>query len=317
MSCSATGEFKNIIRSHEVSAEKGYTMVEYVKRAGEWRTITPENVGWTYISFEVIRLATGESRTLAALSDERAYIPLSGTARVVSGAGDWTFGGRRSVFDGLASMLYLPLKREARVEAIDGDLEIAVAAARAQQAFAPVLITPDELSIEVRGAGNATRQLSTLMPPSFPADRLHVVEVWTPGGNWSSYPPHKHDRVVEGGGAVGESVLEETYYYRTRASKGFALQRLYSPERGVDYTTTVRDGDILAIPFGYHTTVAAQGHDLYYLNVLAGPGPKRTLQASDDPALTSVREQWEKLGPDPRVPFVPRHPNAERRRADA
>ena len=121
------------------------------------------------------------------------------------------------------------------------------------------------------------------MLPDFPADRLHVIEVWTPGGNWSSYPPHKHEHDHD-----GESELEETYYYRLRDPRiGWGVQRVYSPERDFDLVQTVRDGDLLLIPWGYHTTVAAHGHDLYYLNVLAGPAPKRTLQAFQDPCLAS------------------------------
>jgi 5-deoxy-glucuronate isomerase len=282
-------------------------MREFVQRAGEWNAVTPEDAGWEYISFEVMKLEPGETRSLPATMVERAFVPLSGVATVTSEGDSWTFGGRANVFSGLAHMLYLPVKRAATIQAQDGGLEIAIASARAELQFEPVLITPDDLSIEVRGAGNATRQISTLVAPDFPADRLLVVEVWTPGGNWSSYPPHKHDQHRDGGGVVGESVLEETYYYRTRSPQGLALQRLYSPEHQVDYTTTVRDGDILTIPFGYHTTVAAPGHDLYYLNVLAGPNATRTLQASDDPALSSVRTLWETIETDPRVPIVPRY----------
>ena len=144
-----------------------------------------------------------------------------------------------------------------------------------------MLVSPDDVDIELRGGGNASRQVGSLMLPDFPADRLHVVEVWTPGGNWSSFPPHKHEHDRD-----GESELEETYYYRLRdPENGWAVQRVYSPERDFDLVETVRDGDLLLIPWGYHTTVAAHGHDLYYLNVLAGPAPKRTLQAFQDPCL--------------------------------
>lgn len=277
-------------------------MTEYVLRHGEWKKLTPEDAGWTYVSFEVPSLAPGESVSFEANDEERAFIPLLGTVTATSPAGEWTFGGRASVFDGLASCLYLPRDTAVTITAGDTPVEVAVCGAKAENKLEPVLITPDDLDIEVRGFGNATRQISTLLPPGFAADKLHVVEVWTPGGNWSSYPPHKHDEH-----AHDESVLEETYYYRTRRPEGFAMQRLYSPKHELDYTATVRDGDLLYIPHGYHTTVAAQGHDLYYLNVLAGPNEHRTLQASDDPSLADVRELWETLEPDPRVPFVPRY----------
>ena len=129
----------------------------------------------------------------------------------------------------------------------------------------------------MRGSGNATRQINHIIKPEFPAERLLVVEVFTPSGNWSSYPPHKHDE----DNPPGEVVLEETYYFRTEA--GFAVQRLYSPRHGLDLTETVRDGDLMLVPYGYHTTAAAHGYDLYYLNALAGD--RRSMASADDPGL--------------------------------
>src|SRR5258708_24560034 len=142
------------------------------------------------------------------------------------------------------------------------------------------------------------------MPPTSRADRLHGVEVWTRGGTGSSFPPHKHEHDVP-----GEAQLEETYYYRLRdPGNGWAIQRVYSPERDFELDETIRDGDICLIPWGYHTTVAAHGHDLYYLNVLAGPAPERTLQAREDPTLADLRPRSENIDQAPPVPFVPRHP---------
>ena len=268
-----------------------------------WTSIQPADAGWTYIGFAVHRLRAGESLTIAADGQERAYVPLAGTV-VASSAGQvWTFGGRASVFDGLGWCLYLPRQSEVTLTA-STDLELAIAAAPATQTFAPVLVSPDDVAIELRGGGNASRQVGSLMLPDFPADRLHVVEVWTPGGNWSSFPPHKHEHDRD-----GEAALEETYYYRLRdPENGWAVQRVYSPERDFDLVETVRDGDLLLIPWGYHTTVAAHGHDLYYLNILAGPADTRTLQAFQDPCLKSTQEAWPAAGVDPRLPLVPHHP---------
>jgi 5-deoxy-glucuronate isomerase len=181
-----------------------------------------------------------------------------------------------------------------------GDAEVAVCGARADAALEPRLVTPDDVEIEVRGSGNATRQINHIIKPDFPAQRLLVVEVFTPAGNWSSYPPHKHDEDHP----PGEVVLEEVYYYRTDVEPegAFAVQRLYSPQHGTDLTETVRDGDLMLVPHGYHTTAAAHGYDLYYLNALAGD--RRSMAASDDPALAWIRPAWEQLQPDPRVPVV-------------
>ncbi|WP_105567283.1 5-deoxy-glucuronate isomerase [Microbacterium halophytorum] len=269
---------------------------------GDWSKITPEVAGWEYVSFEVITF-DGQAVEFDAGGDERAFIPLSGTARAEVEGRTIEFGGRPDVFAGLGHLLYVPRDTAVSITASAG-AEIAVASAPATTRHDVVLVTPDDLPVEARGGGNASRQVSTLMAPSFPADRLLVVEVWTPGGNWSSYPPHKHEHDED-----GEAQLEETYYYRLRdPQKGWALQRAYSPERDFDLAQTVRDGDICLLPWAYHTTVAAHGQDLYYLNVLAGPAQERTLQARQDVDLADTANAWAEQGIDPRVPFVPAAP---------
>lgn len=281
-----------------MSSSSATAPADLLLRAGAWHEITPETAGWTYISFGVESLRSGAR--LAQPGDDRewAIVPLAGRVEVAAGGQTWTIGARTSVFDGRGDCLYLP--RDMPFEVIaDTDAEIALCGARCERALEPRLARAAEAEIEVRGAGNATRQIHPLVPPNFPADRLLVVEVWTPGGNWSSYPPHKHDEARD-----GEVVLEETYYYRTREPQGFALQRLYDPVRRVDESWAVRDGDLLVIPSGYHTTCAAHGHDLYYLNVLAGPGATRSLQACEDPDLVGTRAAWPTTPPDPRVPIV-------------
>jgi 5-deoxy-glucuronate isomerase len=266
-------------------------MSELLLRNGAWQGVTPESAGWNYLSFDVRRgpfeSATGES--------EVALVPLSGRYRVESRDGAWELGGRAHVFDGLPWALYLPRDTTYRVE---GDGELAICGAHARRRHEPLLVTPDDVEIEVRGSGNATRQINHLIKPEFPADRLLVVEVFTPSGNWSSYPPHKHDEDKP----PGEVILEETYYFRTPAPEAFAVQKLYSPRHGLDLTETVRDGDLMLVPYGYHTTAAAHGYDLYYLNALAGD--RRSMASADDPALHWIRDAWSGLEPDPRVPLV-------------
>ena len=211
----------------------------------------------------------------------------------------WELGERGSVFDGMPWALYLPSDTEYTLSAL-GDVEVAVSGALADERLEPRLVTPTDVEIEVRGSGNATRQINHILKPEFPAQRLLVVEVFTPAGNWSSYPPHKHDEDHP----PGEVVLEEVYYYRTQNEPpgAFAVQRLYSPQHGTDVTETVRDGDIMLVPHGYHTTCAAHGYDLYYLNGLAGD--RRSMASADDPSLAWIRPAWANLEPDPRVPLV-------------
>jgi 5-deoxy-glucuronate isomerase len=274
-----------------------------VLKNGEWGVITPEIAGWEFVTFET-RTFDGETvHDFPADSNERALVNLSGDFTATVDGAEYSLGGRATVFDGLGHTLYVPRDTAVSVRGTAG-AELAIASSPATQKHDVVLVTPGDLPAEARGAGTATRQVATPMSPAFPADRLHVVEVWTPGGNWSSYPPHKHEHDED-----GESQLEEVYYYRLRdPANGWALQRVYSPERSFELDVPVRDGDICLLPWGYHTTVAAHDQDLYYLNVLAGPAPARTLQARQDPALAPAQAKWDDLAVDPRVPFVPQYP---------
>ena len=266
-------------------------MSELLLRHGTWEDVTPDSAGWQYLSFGV------RSGAFAAETGgtEIALVPLSGRCRVDAEGGSWELGDRANVFAGMPWALYLPRDTSYRVES---DGEVAICGATCDRRRDPVLVRPEDVEVEVRGAGNATRQINHIVKPEFPAERLLVVEVFTPSGNWSSYPPHKHDE----DDPPGEVVLEETYYFRTPAPEAFAVQRLYSPRHGLDLTETVRDGDLMLVPYGYHTTAAAHGYDLYYLNALAGD--RRSMASADDPDLHWIRGAWEKLDPDPRVPLV-------------
>ena len=214
--------------------------------------------------------------------------------------------GRASVFDGLPWAIYLPPGTSGRVvgRPLAGEVRTVVAVALAPSirppdaARGPIAITPDDVTVEVRGAGNATRQINHIVTPDFPADRLEVVEVLTPGGNWSSWPPHKHD--VDA--MPGEAILEEVYAYQFRRPAAWGVQRLYRGDRSRDELWEVRHGDLVLVPDGYHPFTAAHGDDAYYLNALAGD--RRTMACSDDPDLAWVRGTWEGLEPDPRVPLV-------------
>ena len=272
-------------------------MIDFLLKAGAWEAVTPQSAEWRYLSFGVWSGSAGTSEELATHENEVALVPLGGRCLVEALGGRWELGGRPNVFAGMPWAIYLPPTTVYRLQALT-DLELAVCGARCERSFPPALITPGEVEIEARGAGNATRQINHILTPDFPAHRLLVVEVFTPAGNWSSYPPHKHDEDRP----PAEVVLEETYYYRAPRPEAFAVQRLYSPRHGVDVTVTVRDGDLMLVPFGYHTTCAAHGYDLYYLNALAGD--RRSMAAADDPELAWVRPAWDGMAKDPRVPLV-------------
>ena len=171
--------------------------------------------------------------------------------------------------------LYLPVGTEqVEIEALTSTCEVAVCGARATRKFPAALIHPSSVEVEIRGGGNATRQINHILKPDFPADRLLVVEVYTPSGNWSSYPPHKHD--VHN--PPGEVDLDEIYFYKISQPEGYAIQRVYTRDGRRDETLTVRDNEVVLIPDGYHPVVAAHGYDCYYLNVLAGSA--RSMAAS-------------------------------------
>jgi 5-deoxy-glucuronate isomerase len=266
--------------------------VSLLRRAGEWSRIAPEDAGWRFLTFGVERVQEAERDTGG---EELAIVLLSGSCAVTVDGATYDLGPRAGVFEQLPWTLYVP--RDMRYE-IEGDAELAFASAPVEEQLKPVLQRPEEVPIEIRGAGNATRQVNNMIQPGFPAERILVVEVLTPAGGWSSYPPHKHD--VDRPPA--EVKLEEVYYYRAPAPEAFGLQRLYSPERGVDETWTVRDGDVVLVPYGYHAFTAAPGYDFYYLNALAGD--HHSMANSDDPELHWIRSSWEGMPKDPRVPLV-------------
>jgi 5-deoxy-glucuronate isomerase len=267
--------------------------VSFHRPAGTWSRITPAEAAWRYLTFELEEHRGRSERWTAG--EEVAIVLLSGSLTAEIDGTTYELGPRASVFEQLPWTLYVPRETSYRLV---GDAELAVSSAPVERRLEPVLQRPEGVDVEVRGAGNATRQINNIIQPGFPAERLLVVEVLTPSGNWSSYPPHKHDEDR----FPDEVKLEEIYYYRATAPEAFAFQRLYSPERGVDETWTVRDGDVVLVPFGYHPFTAAPGYDFYYLNALAGN--HHSMANSDDPDLAWIRDTWAETPKDPRVPLV-------------
>jgi 5-deoxy-glucuronate isomerase len=260
---------------------------ELASGSGELIAVGPESANWMYTSLVVQRIASGDRWRGSTGPDEVALVPLGGRCRVTAEGQTWEIGEREDVFAGKPWALYLPIGVEYEVEALPS-VEVAVCGTRAERRFPPVVIRPDDVEVEIRGAGNAARQINHIVKPEFPAHRLLVVEVFTPSGNWSSYPPHKHDV----SNLPAEADLEEIYYYRISPPDGFALQRLYTADGRIDQAYVIHDGDLLLVPEGYHVFAVAQGYTGYYLNVLAGNEPVRTMQPSDDPAYAWVRKTW-------------------------
>lgn len=279
--------------------------------SGTWSTVIDQALpGWAHTGLRVGTIEPGERLQLDASGVERIIVPLAGSFQVSYGpeAAVVDLLGRRSVFDGPSDVLYLGAFCAAT---ITGTGRVAVAEAPTATVLAAQYLPASEVAVELRGAGASSRQVHNFgVPGAIDAVKLIVCEVITPAGNWSSYPPHKHDEHREG----HESALEEIYYFESEVMRGadvtgcvdpFGLFSTYSSPAGeIDINAQVRSGDIALVPFGFHgPAVAPPGYDLYYLNVMAGPGSERVWHISDDQAHAWVRDSWATQGVDPRLPY--------------
>lgn len=263
--------------------------------SGDLIHLPRQDAHWEWMSFHTRRLQPGDIVQVHTEQEEAALVLLGGTCSCDWGKGKVRLGRRRNVFDGLPYTLYLPAQNSALFVA-ETVCEIAECRVPSTAQLDPVLVKPSDVSSSLRGGGNASRQIVDIISPDFPADKLVVIEVYTPGGNWSSYPPHKHDTH----NPPAEVDLDEIYYFRIADPNGFAFQHLYGEKHGAECTIKARDGDVVLVHSGYHTVVAGPGYDTYYLNFLAGTS--RDLAVTDDAHHTSIRSNWGK--PDPRLPLV-------------
>lgn len=267
--------------------------------------------GWAHTGLKVATLDPGAIVTLAAAAEERIVVPLSGAFTVTIDGTDYPLAGRASVFAGPCDVIYSGIDKGVSISSSDGG-RVAIATAPAHLEYPTRYVTAAEIPVELRGSGNCSRQVHNFgTPATLEADRFIVCEVITPAGNWSSYPPHKHDETKD-----GETALEEIYYFETQAAEGspappdadaIAYHRVYSSDdRPIDVNAEVRTGDTVLVPYGWHgPAMAAPGYDLYYLNVMAGPGPVRDWLISDDPHHGWIRQTWDPANIDPRLPFLP------------
>lgn len=277
-------------------------LVSPIDEQDEYIRITPAIAGWQHLSFAARKMRGGASWHHQTGEAEMALVVLGGVCRVISNRGEWDMVGRRSdVFHGMPYALFLPPETEFTLQAISNLLDVAYGWCKAREEFPACLITPAAVEIEIRGGENATRQINKIIPPGFPCSRLVVVEVYTPSGNWSSYPPHKHDEhLVDEQGSLLEADLEEVYFYKIDRPEGYAYQRIYTADGRLDELILTRDSHLVLSPEGYHPVVAAPGYNCYYLNMLAGSA--QSLAATDDPAYTWVKSTWKEK--DPRLPLV-------------
>jgi 5-deoxy-glucuronate isomerase len=266
--------------------------------------VIPESAGWAECSIWVAELGPGESIDRQCGDDEILVVPLSGSAEVSCGDSSFALAGRASVFDGPTDFAYIGRDNSFRVSTASG-VRVAVCGARARKQLPFRYGAAEDVPVELRGAGTCSREVHNFATADvFEADAIIACEVITPGGNWSSYPAHKHDENTS-----VETQLEEIYYFEIADSPagapGFGYHRVYgTPERPIEVLEEVRSGDVVLVPHGYHgPSIAAPGHHMYYLNVMAGSGPKRAWLISFDPHQDWLRETWGNLDVDPRLPL--------------
>ena len=270
--------------------------------------ITPETAGWGHASLRVLELPAGGAHHLETGEEELVVLPLSGSCLVRCGDAEFALTGRPDPFSRVSDLAYVPRDASVDIASDDGG-RFALAGARCTRRLSPRYRAAEDVPVELRGAGACSRQVNNFCSvDAFETDRLIAVEVLTPSGNWSSYPPHKHDEhrsgVAEGSPPL-ETELEEIYYFEV-ARRGTGYQRVYGThDRPIDVLAEVRSGDAVLVPHGWHgPSMATPGYDLYYLNVMAGPGPERLWATCDDPAHAWVRGTWEGLAVDPRLPMT-------------
>jgi 5-deoxy-glucuronate isomerase len=281
--------------------------------ASTFDSLTPETAQWTYCGLDVLALKPGEAHVFASNGRELFVVPMQGGLRVEVEHKTLNLDGRDSVFARVTDTAYIGLDSEARLTSDHGAV-VAIASARATKRFDSVYLPAENVPVEARGAGPATRQLNNFGAPDVfdGADKIMVVEVLTPDGNWSSYPPHRHDGETDPDGTPCVVNNEEIYYFRigrtgttAYAPDGFGMHRTYTADGTIDENVVVRDGDIFVVPRGYHgPCIAAPGYPMYYLNVLAGPAGERSMAFCDDPKHHWVRSTWDDMPIDPRIPMT-------------
>jgi 5-deoxy-glucuronate isomerase len=249
--------------------------------------ITPTSAGWKYLSFSVVSMSAGDTRTVVTVGNEMAFVPLEGQG-VFSVNGQQHQISRKSVFDEPPHILYVPPDQKVTIKA-SADFEFAYGGAPAEGKYPMRLFEPSEMKQEVRGGGVATRQVNHVLSYPLPAERLILFEVYVPGGMYSGWPPHCHDRYA------GSPYLEEVYYYRVNPQEGYAIHRNYRLDNDFDEVFTVRNGDLVLVTQGFHPVAVPPGSNVYFLNYLAGDllSEDRGTPPYDDPNWAWMKEDYE------------------------
>jgi|TARA_Y100000816_G_scaffold289128_1_gene274988 5-deoxy-glucuronate isomerase len=274
-----------------------------------YQSITKESVGWKYLNFEARKLNLNEEFIWDTFENEMVVVLLSGNYKFKSNYQNFEItNGREDVFKGVAHTLYIPRRTQISITATSKELDIAYGWCKSDMDYPMKLIKPEETQIVIFGGDNATRQFNDLIPPGFGCSKIVVREVYTPSGNWSSFPAHKHDeRVVDSKGKVLEPIQEETYFYKFQKPEAYAIQQVYTKDKSLDEIIRAKNNDVVIIPKGFHPVVAEHGFHCYYLNFLAGTD--QCLANTTDPDHEWIYNSWKTK--DKRLPLVTPQMNNE------
>ena len=269
---------------------------------GIYHQITPTSANWEYLNFEARLMTKGETWEHDTQDNEMVIVLLSGNFKVESDKGNWeTKNGRKDVFSGVAHTLYLSRNSKFTLTAMSDTLDIGYGWCKVTEDFPAKFVTPEDTPVVIFGGDNATRQFNDLVPPGFGCSKIVVREVYTPSGNWSSFPAHKHDeRIVDEKGTVLEPIQEETYFYKFQKPGAYAIQQVYTKDGSLDEIARPKHNDVVLIPKGFHPVVAEHGFHCYYLNFLAGTD--QCLANTTDPDHEWIYDSW--TSKDARLPLV-------------
>ena len=271
-----------------------------------YQSITSKEAKWDYLNFMARTMKQGEKWVGETGDSEHLFVLLGGNFLAETSLGTWkSSNGRKDVFSGLPHSLYLPRNTKFEITPVGNYLEMACGWCAVEEDFPAHFTTPADvlnMGIEYRGGDNASRQINRLLPPGSPCGKLVCVEVYTPSGNWSSFPAHKHDtrKLDPFTGKLLEADLEEIYFYKVDQPQGFALQKIYNDDRSLNEIAEPRNNDVVLVPEGYHPVIAGHGYNVYYLNFLAGSD--QSLASTDDPDHKWIYGTWK--GMDERIPMV-------------
>ena len=281
---------------------KSYLQISPTVNSGVYHQVTPESANWEYLNFEAQLMDKGDTWEHHTQDNEMVIVLLSGNFKVESNQGNWeTKNGRKDVFSGVAHTLYLPRNSRFKLTAMSPTLDIAYGWCKVTEDFPAKFVTPEDTPVVIFGGDNATRQFNDLVPPGFGCSKIVVREVYTPSGNWSSFPAHKHDeRIVDEKGTVLEPIQEETYFYKFQKPGAYAIQQIYTKDRSLDEIARPKHNDVVLIPKGFHPVVAEHGFHCYYLNFLAGTD--QCLANTTDPDHEWIYDSW--TSKDARLPLV-------------